>query len=427
MNYETITEVLDFGPFITKAILHLDNEISGWNPSPSDFHVHVTRTNIGPEVPWPIFMGPKPDMQMKGHRHVKAAYVSDKEGNKAESGKYVTLEFENHPTHQLGSIMVFNGIFNVSVDFKYEIALHDVEGKLGKADTKYVFDNSLGNKIVLGDLFKTGRHEDKEIPLNYVYYDPTGSDVTYTRKDKSSKYPLLIWLHGAGEGGEEPLIAVIGNKVTNLISEEIQEIFDGAYLLAPQCPTMWMNDGSGEYTLSGQSIYLEALDRLIGDFISEHPEIDTDRIYIGGDSNGGFMTMKQIIYNQDRYAAAFPVCEALVNTAISDEDIERLKELPIWFTHSATDTTVNPEEYPITTYNRLMKAGAKNVHFTYWDKIEDLSGEYKDENGNPYEYYGHWAWIPMLNNDCVLDFDKKPVQCDGKDIHILNWLAKQHK
>ena len=45
--------------------------------------------------------------------------------------------------------------------------------------------------------------------------------------------------------------------------------------------------------------------------------IDTNRIYLGGDSNGGFMTMKMLIRNPGRYAAAFPVCEALDDSAIT--------------------------------------------------------------------------------------------------------------
>ena len=59
----------------------------------------------------------------------------------------------------------------------------------------------------------------------------------------------------------------------------------------------------------------EALDALIGAFVDAHPQIDRSRIYIGGCSNGGFMTMKQMIFNPSRYAAAYPVCEALADAS----------------------------------------------------------------------------------------------------------------
>ena len=92
--------------------------------------------------------------------------------------------------------------------------------------------------------------------------------------DADEKIPLIIWLHGAGEGGQEPPIAAIGNKVVNLISPKVQKIFGGkTYLLAPQAPTMWMDDGSGEYTKDGSSKYTEVLDALIGAFVDAHPQI----------------------------------------------------------------------------------------------------------------------------------------------------------
>ena len=65
--------------------------------------------------------------------------------------------------------------------------------------------------------------------------------------------PLVIWLHGAGEGGTDPTIAYTGNKVVNLSGPEIQAKLGGAWILAPQTPTMWMDDGSGQYGRTGRS------------------------------------------------------------------------------------------------------------------------------------------------------------------------------
>ena len=245
--------------------------------------------------------------------------------------------------------------------------------------------------------------------------------------DADEKIPLIIWLHGAGEGGQEPPIAAIGNKVVNLISPKVQKIFGGkTYLLAPQAPTMWMDDGTGEYTKDGSSKYTEVLDALIGAFVDAHPQIDRSRIYIGGCSNGGFMTMKQIIFNPSRYADANPLCEALADAFISDEDILKLKDLPIWFTHAKTDPVVVPDDFVVPTYERLAKVNP-NAHFTYWDKVLDHTGTQKNADGTPFEYIGHWSWIPMLNDECVLDYDGKPVMTDGKETPILEWMAAQKK
>jgi hypothetical protein len=81
----------------------------------------------------------------------------------------------------------------------------------------------------------------------------------------------------------------------------------------------------------------------------------------------------------------------------------------------------------VPTYERLIKAGGKNIHFTFWDHICDLHGLFRDSEGKPYEYIGHFAWIPMLNDDCKTDYNGKPVTIDGKEVTLLEWLSHQKK
>lgn len=419
-HYSTIAEVFDFGPHINKIILNTECELAGAGLSPSQFEVAVTRTSTqGEDFVWPQFMGAKPDDSMHGSRTVTGLYVSDADGNPAQSGTYITLEMYCHPMQGLGSTIRFDGHYNVSVNVDCVITQKKpIRTNAGTLEGM-VFDRNDGNKLLYGDLLRTGSFAHPRTPLSYVYYEPDTSD--------SNRHPLIIWLHGAGEGGMEPAIAATGNKVVNLISPEIQQYFGGAYLLAPQAPTYWMDDGDGEISLSGNSIYVDALDKLISDFVETHPAIDQNRIYIGGCSNGGFMTMKMILHTPERFAAAFPVCEALADDRISDEAIRSIAHLPIWFTHARTDTVVNPDQFVIPTYKRLVAAGNNNVHFTFWDKVTDATGLYQAEDGAPFEYMGHWSWIPMLNNECTLDYDQTPVTLDGTPVTILEWMAAQKK
>ena len=417
-QYKTITEVFDFGPHISKVILHVGRSLKGAKLTENQFRVSVKRTAMsGEDFAWPVFMGEKPDDSMKGTLRITDLYVSDAEGSCVEDGEYITLCMYCDPREGLGSIIRFDGNFNVTVNTAYKIVqLAPIETG---ADTLegLVFDENGGNRLIYGELLQTAVHEDPEVPLAYCYYRPEEADAY--------KVPLIIWLHGAGEGGKEPLIAATGNKVVNLISPEIQKLFGGAYLLVPQAPTMWMDDGSGEYTKDGSSMYVEPLERLIADFVKEHEDIDTKRIYLGGDSNGGFMTMKMLIRNPGRYAAAFPVCEALDDSAITDKDIADIAQKPVWFTHSKDDPVVIPDKCVVPTYKRLIAAGGKNIHFTFWDHITDQTGQYFNEDGTPYTYIGHWAWIPMLNNQCKLDFDGQPVICGGKQAAVIDWIAQQ--
>lgn len=175
-------------------------------------------------------------------------------------------------------------------------------------------------------------------------------------------------------------------------------------------------------------MYTEALKYLIDEFVGRfRAVIDPERIYLGGDSNGGFMTMRMLMSYPEAFTAAFPICEAMLDTRISEEDIRRLKDIPIWFTHAKNDPIVKPDRYVVPTYERLMAAGAENCHFTFWDRILDLHGLFLNEKGEPWEYMGHFAWIPVFNNDCRLDYDGRPVLLDGRETAILDWLAAQRK
>jgi len=175
-------------------------------------------------------------------------------------------------------------------------------------------------------------------------------------------------------------------------------------------------------------MYVKALKAAIDEFIDRNDAgIDRKRVYIGGDSNGGFMTMRMVIDYPKFWAAAFPVCEALYDLTISDKDIQKIKHVPFWFTHSKNDPVVDPDNTAVAAYKRLKEAGAENVHFTYWDKVVDLYDQFKDEKGEPYEYNGHFCWIYVYNNECKVDYDEKPVLVDGKEVTIMEWLALQKK
>ena len=401
-QYTYIVEGFDWGPAVTKVIISLEETAAAADAS--DYTIAVKRTGAG-------IWG-----SGEGTRNVTAAYVSDADGNKVAEGNYITLEMEVGPNLSAGSPFGYDFMgsgHNDWVTCDYTIT---------QVSTGKVWNEFAGQKNVIADDFRKGSVDYKDekygdITLTYAAYEP----------QTETKRPLVIWLHGAGEGGTDPDVALLGNKVVNLASEKIQTIFNDAYVLAPQAPTMWMNDGTGSYTSDGTSMYTEALMNLIETYVAETPGVDVNRIYLGGCSNGGFMTMRMILTYPEYFTAAYPICEAYTDSWITDEQIETIKDMPIWFTHAATDTTVRPATATIATYERLINAGAKNVHFTYWDNVLDTTGQYKNADGTPYEYMGHWSWIYTLNNECKLDYDKTPVTVDGHEVTIMEWLAAQNK
>ena len=420
-GYYTLTRITDYGPYVVKLILPAGGKVKARDVSAEKFSVYVERMDEkGNVLLLPKSWMARDDREpSRGYLPVRAAYPSDLEGNALEEGDCITLDMPYGPMYQLSScISAPNGV-NVYVKSRYEVTQLAAITCENGALMGLTFDYPLGNYAAdtRGFLNAVSGYEPE--PLGYGYFIP--------QVRNAGPRPLIIWLHGAGEGGCDPTVAYTGNKVVALASEKVQAYFGGAYVLAPQTGTFWLNDGSGQYGTTGKSMYVKALKACIDEFVEKNPGIDRGRIYIGGDSNGGFMTMRMVLDYPEYFAAAFPVCEALYDSAVSDEALEKIVHLPIWFTHAKNDPIVKPEETAVPTYKRLVAAGAGNVHFTYWDKIEDIHEGFRDAQGKPYEYIGHFAWIPVLNDDCRLDYNGQPVVEGGKEVSLLEWLSMQSK
>ena len=420
--YYTEVRVTDFGPYTTKIILPLDGKVQEGAIGTDTFSVYVRRLDqYGKQLMVQKFRSfdpnvPKDMVESRGFLEVTDAYPSDLYGNRLTESDIVTLVINHGPSVWLASELGQDGPFNTFIHTVQVIT--QVKPFKDEKDivTGLVFDTKVG--IHKPDLYGwiNSRSNYADCPLRYGYFVPQGP---------GEKKPLLIWLHGAGEGGTDTTAAYAGNKVTALSSAEVQGFFGegGAYVLAPQTETFWMDSGTGDIEANGKTKYGPALKACIDEFVANNPAVDTERIYIGGDSNGGFMTVRMVLDYPDFFAAAFPVCEALPDRCISDEELAKIKDLPIWFVAAKTDTLVPPAEYAEPTYQRLKALGNPDVHFSYWDKIEDLHGLADPVDGKPYEYFGHFSWIPVFNNDCDFDYDGSKVVFEGMEVSLLQWLG----
>lgn len=399
-SYRTVTEIHDWGAAVTKVIVDIGQPVPNNSVIEDTFKVHVSRSDDRLATP----------LLEEGYRTITKAYVSDKKGNPAARGKYVVLEMEIGPNISLGSPLNYdwaNTRLNAWIDTKYTITqVQDIALNSGTISGLMIDEFAGGTRELVED-FSSGSKTYNNVSLTYGDYAPA--------KDKD-KNPLIIWLHGGGEGGTDTTIPLSANKAVNFASEEIQSYFDGAYVLAPQAPTKWMDGFTG--VADGTSIYQEALMALIKDYVANNPDIDPNRIYIGGASNGGYMTMLMLRDYPGYFAAAFPVCEGLNDTLITDEDIQNLTKTPTWFVTAANDTTLLPELNTLPTFDRLNDAGAENVHLTLFDDVRDTTGLYKNADGTPYEYNGHWSWVPVYNNEVE-------ATINGETTTIIEWMAAQ--
>ena len=396
-TYTMVINGYDWGPGVDKLILDMGGEVTSLNG-----------VSFGVSVSYQGWVG-----ATEADREVSSLYLCDEQGNAVEgASRYIALEMPTDYNVSGGNPFYYDfmsGLNSWSNPYAYTVTMTSGSLKLtGGTYTALQITKSAGKISPVADLFRMDVSSTATgIQLHYAAYEP--EELT---KD-NVKNALIIWLHGAGEGGTDPYIDILGNRVTALAEEEIQSCFDGngAYVLAPQSPTMWMDDGSGEYTSESKSMYTNALKALIDEYVAGNPDVDPDRIIIGGCSNGGFMTMNMILSYPDYFAAAYPICEAYYDSNITDDMLASIKDLPIWFTHAANDTTVDPAGTTVATYDRLIAMGAKNVYYTEWPEVIDSQGVAQ---------MGHWSWIYTLNNDCT-------ETVNGSETTIWAWLAQQSK
>ena len=458
----------EFGPAVPKIIVELDNEVS----SVVKDDLKVTTAGVD--------------------RKIKNVYLSNKNGKKIKNGnsKYVTIEmpvsFDTENNAGEASPFTYNlDIFQNQWSSEYKVTIKGLQVSADdQTATLSTETDAINNRIAQeAAVFKnrgtfSGTYtnpmtdEEEELTLNYAAYEP--KDLSQGKKN-----PLIIWLHGQGEGGEDPDIALLGNEVVALAREDIQNHFTagkqtGAYVLVVQAPTYWMDEGDGTNGAgAGVSRYTEILMDTIKDYVAQNTDVDTDRIYLSGCSNGGYMTLNLAIHNPDYFAALAPLAtaysyydyereadgsytrvpseESLSGTAMvptenvyfDDEKAAALKDIPIWFVHSANDTIVDPEAFSLPIYKTLLDSGADNKWFSYYKTVE--GSDMKDT-----EYAGHWSWVYFFNDQVTGVQDAKAVkkaddlsgfkadnksnggsataEVDGKDYdNIFDWLNAQSK
>lgn len=171
-------------------------------------------------------------------------------------------------------------------------------------------------------------------------------------KDTKSKIPLIVFLHGSGERGNNLEIVKNHSPFTykNLIKEPVA-------ILAPQCPenTWWDTD----------AVYF-----LIKE-ISEKYKIDKDRIYLTGLSMGGWGTLKLAGEHPEMFAAVAAVCAPTDRVMLAT--VDNYKNLNIKLFHGGMDDVVLPEN-AFNFYQKLHPVNPKaeltifpNDNHNSWD------------------------------------------------------------
>jgi predicted peptidase len=185
--------------------------------------------------------------------------------------------------------------------------------------------------------------------LDYLLFLPKGY-----RKSGTNPWPLMLFLHGAGERGTNvDKVAMHGPPKIVKTKKDFPFV-----LVSPQCPDdrTWRDD---------------ELLALLDEMIAKH-NIDTNRVYVTGLSMGGYGSWSLGTKYPERFAAIVPICgggEQIPVLLASKEKKAAMKGMGIWAFHGGKDLLVPVEESQRMT-NLLMRAGCKDVKVTVYPDLE---------------------------------------------------------
>lgn len=233
-----------------------------------------------------------------------------------------------------------------------------------------------------------------------TFTDSTEQELQYrilkpVNYDSTKSYPLVLFLHGAGERGNDNY-SQLKWGVSHFADPKFRERYP-AFVIAPQMEEgeVWSRliTSRDTTTFSGSMsqtptepmrLTIELLEKLQNKY-----SIDSNRLYVTGISMGGFGTFDLIQRFPNKFAAAVPVC--------GGGDLSRafmLTDIPLWVFHGTEDDVVHPKfsrsmveairiaggspgytEYPGEGHIGAWVQAYRNPHLYEWMFSKDLSSD----------------------------------------------------
>ncbi|MBC9797014.1 alpha/beta hydrolase-fold protein [Sinomicrobium weinanense] len=191
----------------------------------------------------------------------------------------------------------------------------------------------------------------------------------------NKKYPVILFLHGAGERGNDNEAQLVhGSKM--FLQDSIRENFP-AIVIFPQCPKedYWANAKVrrnktpltikfryGRKPTKPLSLVIQLMDS-----ITAEPYVKQDQVYVLGLSMGGMGTFELLYRKPEMFAAAIPICGGGKPKSVK----KYASRLPLWIFHGAKDNVVNPV-FSVHMVERLLQEGG-NPRFTLYENANHNS------------------------------------------------------
>jgi len=226
--------------------------------------------------------------------------------------------------------------------------------------------------------------------------------------DQGKKYPLVLFLHGAGERGTNNTSQLTANAGATVWAKTTNQQKNPCFVLAPQCGNdkQWVNTNwsNGSYVQNNIPIseQLSMAMALLDSLCTVYP-IDQTKIYITGISMGGYGTWDAITRFPNKFAAAIPMCGAGDPTKAN-----LIATIPIRCFHSSDDPIV-----PVKGTRDMVKA------------INALGPNNRADYYTEYTNKGHACWVAAYSEQTLIDwmFAEKSVTIDPKALCNITTLG----
>lgn len=184
---------------------------------------------------------------------------------------------------------------------------------------------------------------------------------------KSKSYPLVLFLHGSGERGNDNEAQLIHGST--LFTDPVNRLKYPAIVVFPQCPknSYWApissrEDGFSYVNSKKPTEPMQMVIRLIK-YLQKTESINSKRMYVSGLSMGGMGTYDLVCRKPKMFAAAVPICGG-----VSLERLKKIKNLPIRIYHGDADQIVSPE-HSRNAYIELKSNGSQNAELIIFPGI----------------------------------------------------------
>lgn len=230
-------------------------------------------------------------------------------------------------------------------------------------------------------LFNGSNAQDTTAYIKKIFTASSGHQLPYRilfpeDYDSGKDYPLVLFLHGAGERGDDNRSQLI-HGAGLFLDSTVRSTYP-AIVVFPQCAreSYWSSvsvdrsknpyDLTFDYTRPATEP-LQAVVELIRQ-LSKEEKVDEKRRYVMGLSMGGMGTFELVHRYPDMFAAAAPICGG----GDAERYTDRVRRVAFWIFHGDADAVVNVEESRAMNA-RLQSLKVKNLRYTEYPGVNHNS------------------------------------------------------